>query len=67
MITLFSNKCPRCKILKSKLDTNGIEYVEVNDNEIMLSRGFSTVPMLEVDGKIMDFSQAIEWINERNN
>ena len=29
----------------------------------MVKKGFLTVPILEVDGKIMDFKIANDWIN----
>lgn len=61
-VILFSNHCPRCNVLESKLKQKSIDYKEVNDVEIMTQRGFTTVPMLEVDGVVYDFKQAVEWI-----
>ena len=29
----------------------------------MLEKGFTTVPMLEVNGTVMDFKEANDWIN----
>jgi glutaredoxin len=63
-VTLYSTHCPKCKVLESKLQSNGIEYEEINDVNIMESKGFMTVPMLEVDGRVMDFTKANKWINE---
>lgn len=65
MPTLFSTRCPKCRILEKKLEQKGIEYVEVNDIQQMLDMGLSTVPWLEVDGQMMDFNQANKWINEQ--
>ena len=63
MITLYSTGCPKCMILTAKLDQKGIEY-EVNDStEDMESLGFSMVPMLKVDDKIYNFSEAIKYVN----
>lgn len=63
MITLYSTGCPKCMILAAKLDQKGIKY-EVNDSiEEMESLGFSTVPMLKVDDKIYNFSEAVKYIN----
>ena len=36
------------------------------DVSIMEEKGFLSVPMLEVDGKIMDFKDANDWINTLN-
>ena len=65
-ITLFSTHCPRCSVLEKKLKQKGIDYDEVNDVSIMEEKGFLSVPMLEVDGKIMDFKAANDWINTLN-
>ena len=63
-ITLFSTHCPRCIVLEKKLRQKGIDYDEVNDVSIMEEKGFLTAPMLEVDGEIMDFKAANDWINK---
>lgn len=64
-IVLFSNNCPRCKILKAKLEQSNIEFKENNDVELMTQKGFTTVPMLEVDGVIYNFKEAVKWIGEQ--
>lgn len=63
MITLYSTRCPKCIILEKKLKTKDIEYEEVNDVNIMTEKGFVTVPMLEVDGQIMDYKTAFNYID----
>lgn len=62
-ITLFSTHCPKCNVLEKKLQQKNISYEEVNDVEIMKEKGYLTVPILEVDGMIMDFKTAVDWIN----
>lgn len=64
-IVLYSNNCPRCKVLKTKLEQSNIEFEENNDVELMTRKGFMTVPVLEVDGVIYSFKDAVEWIKER--
>ena len=64
-VILYSTDCPKCKLLTKKLDNKKIEYDVVNNVDLMLSKGFQTVPMLEVDGNVMDFITANNWINER--
>ena len=64
-VTLYSNHCPKCNILTKKLNDKNVEFDEVNDVDLMISKGFNTMPMLEVDGNIMDFLNANKWINER--
>ena len=62
-IVLYSTGCPRCTVLEKKLKAKNVEYEEVNDEDIMLEKGFTTVPMLEVDGVVLNYKEANEWIN----
>lgn len=64
-ITLYSNNCPRCKILKAKLEEKGIEFKENNDVEFMVQKGFTTAPVLEVDDVAYRFRDAVEWLKEK--
>ena len=62
-ITLFTTHCPRCKVLAKKLEQKGLKYNEVTDVEYMQELGFTTTPMLAVDCDIMDFKEAVDWLN----
>lgn len=65
MITLYSTDCPRCRVLKKKMDTAGVKY-EINSNvDEMLQKGMTSVPMLEVDNVLFDFKGAVDWINRQ--
>ena len=64
-VILYSTGCPKCKVLVAKLNAKNIKYNTVSDVSIIISKGISTVPVLEVNGTIMDFKTAVEWINER--
>ena len=64
-IILYEHGCPRCKVLKSKLDQKGIKYEDISDVEVMKSKGFQEAPKLDVNGVIMDFKEAIKWIGEQ--
>ena len=61
-VILYSTHCPRCKVLTIKLQQKNIAYKEVNDVEEMTAKGFKEAPKLEVDGVIMDFKQAVDWL-----
>ena len=63
-IILYTTHCPKCLVLEKKLASKNIEFEEITDNELMLKKGFTMVPVLEVDGKIMDFKEANTWIND---
>ena len=60
--------CPKCKVLKKKLDEANIKYGIFDDVDEMIKMGFENVPMMKVDEKIvLDFSEAIKWINNNKN
>ena len=63
MIVLYSTGCPKCRVLKQKLDSKSIQYKEENSVDVMLSLGIMQVPVLSVDGKLLPFAQANEWVN----
>ena len=62
-VTLYEHGCPRCKVLKMKLDQKGIRYEMVNDIEVMKAKGFTEAPKLDVNGVIYGFKEAVDWIN----
>ncbi len=63
MVTLYSTGCPKCKVLKSKLDSKKIEYTIIEDIEVMKNKGFNSLPVLEVDGTIYEFREAVNYVN----
>lgn len=63
MITLYSTGCPKCKVLKKKLDEKGIKYTVNLSVEEMMTIGITQVPVLCVDGKLLQFKQAVDWVN----
>ena len=62
-VTLYSTGCPKCTILKKKLDDANIKYNIVTDVDVMQEKGFMTLPMLEVDDEVIDFGKAVKWVN----
>lgn len=65
MIILYSTNCPRCVCLEKKLDDANIKYEICKDTELMLQKGIKLIPMLEVNGKMMGFKEAVKWVNEK--
>ena len=66
MIRIYTTQtCPKCQILKKKLADKGIEYKEFTDEAEMQRMGIMSVPVMDVDGKQMDFPEAIKYVNER--
>ena len=64
-VIMYSTGCPKCRVLKMKLEKAGIPYEMNDDIDEMRKLGLLSAPALGVHGKIMDFGKAIEWINEQ--
>lgn len=64
-IILYSTGCPKCKVLKAKLDSKHIPYVENNSLDDMEKLDVMSVPMLSVDGVMYDFSEGVKWVNNK--
>lgn len=65
-MTLYTmDNCVYCDMLKLRLQHEQLSYQEIKDQSEIESRGFETVPQLQVSGQTMDFNQAIAWLNSR--
>lgn len=64
-VVFYSTHCPKCKVLETKLKQKNVEYVEVDDVNAMLAKGIKSAPYLEVDGALMNFNEAVKWVNEQ--
>ena len=62
-VVFYTTGCPRCKILKKKLDAAKIDYEMCGDVRRMLEIGMKDVPVLEVDGVRYEFAEAVNWVN----
>ena len=65
-IILYSTGCPKCQVLTKKLNTAGVKYEVKTDVDEMLSLGIKSAPVLSVDGNLMDFSKAVQWVSTCN-
>lgn len=64
-VTLYSIGCPKCDILKKKLSQHNIEFTENNNADEMRLMGMEDVPMLMVNGELLDYAAAVKWINSK--
>lgn len=62
-VVFYTIDCPKCRVLESKLKAKKVAFEECRDIEIMQEKGFESAPMLEVDGVVMNFGEAVRWIN----
>lgn len=68
MVKIYTtDTCPRCKVLKTKMDEKGIPYESITDVKEIQKLGIMSVPYMQVDdGELMDFATANTWINNQN-
>ena len=64
-ILLYSNDCPKCKVLETKLNSKNIKFTKISDLEILRSKNIMSVPVLEVDNNFMSFVEANTWVNNQ--
>ena len=64
-VILYSTGCPKCQVLEKKLEQKNIHFEKRTDLNLMLSKGIKSAPCLEIDGKILDFKNATEWVNNQ--
>ena len=62
-VTLFTTNCPQCMMLEAALKSKGVEHQTVYGEEEILKRGCQSAPILEVDGVVMPFPEAVRWVN----
>lgn len=67
MIKLYSTNCPKCKVLEAKLRNKNIDFELVTDFDVkpFVKKGIMSAPILEVDGEYMEFSKAVDFVNNK--
>lgn len=63
MIRLYTTNCPQCKVLEAALKNKRIEFEIVSGEDAIREKGYHAAPLLEVDGEVMTFPQAVRWVN----
>ena len=64
-IILYSTGCPKCAVLKKKLEKAHIAYRESTDIAEMRSIGLLSAPALMVGDDLLLFDDAVAWVNEQ--
>lgn len=66
VIVVYTIGCPQCDILEKKLQQKQIVYNTINDEKIFDKLNIEEFPMMSVnDGPLMNYKQAITWVNKR--
>lgn len=62
---LLTTHCPKCKILKKKLEEKDIAFVEVDNVDVIKDKyGVTSVPVLITDDdEQLGFREAVEFVN----
>ena len=63
-IILYTVDCPKCKVLEKKPNNANISFEVCKDTKLMAERNISKLPMLEVDGEMLTFKEAVDMINK---
>lgn len=65
-VILYSTPtCPNCAVLRKKMTSKNIPFVDNQSTEEMEALNITRVPALKVGDEIMDFGKANKWINEQ--
>lgn len=63
-IILYSaDYCPKCQVLKKKLVAKYVEFKTIQDENILDKMGIDELPVLSVNGELMNMAAANNWIN----
>lgn len=67
-IQLYSTNCPKCKVVETLLNRAEAVFDIIDDVDKVVAfgeeQGITTAPILVVDDKILDFSDAVKYIKE---
>ena len=62
-LILYTTHCPKCTVLQKKLQAKNLQFDIVEDLQVLKNKGFMSLPVLQVDGQILDFYSATKFIN----
>ena len=69
MIKFYTSHCPRCKVLKMLMDNNGMEYIEIDDENIYMpiakENKILSMPFAEIDGVVYGSKELQKYIVEK--
>lgn len=66
MVLLYSNGCPRCKLVKASLEAKKIPYEVISDNDEILKvaqeNNELSLPFAIIDGKFYGAKDLQKWV-----
>ena len=64
-IILYSNGCPKCRVLEAKLTAKNISYVKNENVSEVADMGFQSLPVLKLGDRHLSFVEANAWVNSQ--
>ena len=69
MIKFYTSHCPRCKVLKMLMANNGVEYIEIDDENVYMpiakENKILSMPFAEIDGVVYGSKELQKYIVEK--
>ena len=69
MIKFYTSHCPRCKVLKMLMNNNGMEYIEIDDENVYMpiakENKILSMPFAEIDGVVYGSKELQKYIVEK--
>lgn len=63
MVLYTTSTCPKCKVIKMKMEKAGLAYDSCEDMAIMEPLGIKSVPQLQLDnGQLLDFNAIVSFL-----
>ena len=62
VILYHQDGCGMCKAVEMQLNKKGIKFESCKDIDLMLSKGITGTPAIEVDGKLFVKKECLDWI-----
>ena len=65
-VVMYGTHCSQCNVMEAKLNKAGIPFTYI-DNEadvikIAKANGISSMPIVVVDDKVMNYREALNWV-----
>lgn len=64
-LILYSNGCPKCRVLENKLNAKHINFIKNSNVEELIPLGIKSLPALKCDNDLMNFMEANDWVNKQ--
>lgn len=64
-VIMYTTGCPKCEFLERALKNKSIDFEIIEGEEAIEAMGYKTTPLLEVNGNIMKFADAVKWVAGR--